>query len=69
MAALIPINAPRESINAPPKFPGLMEASVCIKFSYLLIPTWSLLSAEIIPCVTVSPTPKGFPMARRHLQV
>ena len=34
MAEFIPIRAPRESINAPPEFPGFIEASVCIKFSY-----------------------------------
>ena len=39
-----------------------MEASVCIKSSYLDKPI-SLFLAEIIPAVTVPPNPKGFPIA------
>jgi hypothetical protein len=35
-----------------------------MKFSYWFSPTLFLLSAEIIPCVIVSPTPKGLPMAK-----
>ncbi len=34
IALFIPIRAPRLSTSAPPEFPGLIEASVCIKFSY-----------------------------------
>ncbi len=34
IAELIPTKYPRLSTKAPPEFPGLIEASVCIKFSY-----------------------------------
>ena len=64
IALLIPIKYPAEFINAPPLFPGLIGASVWIKFSYSTIPTELLLVAETIPCVMVSPTPKGLPIAK-----
>ena len=51
------------SISAPPELPGLMAASVWMKFSKLLMPSWLRPSAETIPLVTVWPTPKGLPMA------
>jgi hypothetical protein len=33
MAVLIPMTSPRKLTRGPPEFPGLMEASVWMKFS------------------------------------
>ena len=63
IAELIPTSAPLLSTSAPPEFPGFIEASVWIKFSYWLSPILSLFNPETIPWVTLSPTPKGLPMA------
>ena len=49
--------------KAPPEFPGLIEASVCIKFSYASMPKPDLPRALTIPDVTVCPIPKGLPIA------
>jgi len=35
MAVLMPISSPLELIRAPPELPGLIEASVWMKSSYL----------------------------------
>ena len=63
MAVLIPIRWPCTSTSAPPELPGLMAASVCMKFSNVLIPSWERPRALTMPLVTVWPTPNGFPMA------
>lgn len=63
MAVLTPCRLPLTSISAPPELPGLMAASVWMKFSKLLMPSWLRPSAETMPLVTVWPTPKGLPMA------
>ena len=62
IAVLIPITFPSKSKSGPPEFPMLIEASVCIKSSYLVKPI-SLFLAEIIPEVTVPPKPNGLPIA------
>ena len=51
------------STRAPPELPGLMAASVWMKFSKVLMPSWVRPSALTMPLVTVWPTPKGLPMA------
>ena len=51
------------SVSAPPELPGLMAASVWMKFSNVLMPNWLRPSAETMPLVTVWPTPNGLPMA------
>ena len=63
MAVLTPTSLPSRSTSAPPELPGLIEASVWMKFwkptpGTLLRPT-----AETMPEVTVWPTPNGFPTA------
>ena len=61
---LIPINRPSTSINAPPELPGLIGASVWMKYPCPppFIPP-DRASPETIPLLTVCPTPKGLPMA------
>ena len=63
IAVFIPTNSPFRLTKAPPEFPGFIDASVCIKFSYASIPKPDLPSALTIPEVTVCPIPKGFPIA------
>ena len=63
LAVLMPISSPLRLTSAPPELPGLMLASVWMKFwkpapGRLLRPT-----AEMIPLVTVWPTPNGLPIA------
>jgi hypothetical protein len=43
--------------------PGLIAASVWMKFSKVLMPSWLRPSALTMPEVTVWPTPKGLPTA------
>jgi hypothetical protein len=62
MALLMPTSSPLRLISAPPELPGLMEASVWMKFSYLL-PMPERPSALTMPEVTVWRRPKGLPMA------
>ncbi|MNT30923.1 hypothetical protein D3C72_1667400 [compost metagenome] len=63
MAVLMPTRLPFTSTSAPPELPGLMAASVWMKFSKVLMPSSLLPSALMMPLVTVWPTPKGLPMA------
>ena len=63
IAVLIPITFPSISNSGPPEFPEFIEASVCMKSSYLDKPI-DLFLAEIIPAVTVPPKPNGFPIAK-----
>ena len=63
LAVLMPISSPRRLTSAPPELPGLIDASVWMKFwkpspGRLLRPT-----AETMPEVTVWPTPNGLPTA------
>ncbi|MNT39669.1 hypothetical protein D3C72_1759370 [compost metagenome] len=60
---LMPTSSPFRFTSAPPELPGLMAASVWMKFSNWLMPSWLRPSAETMPLVTVWPTPKGLPMA------
>ena len=53
IAVLIPTNSPLVFTKAPPLFPGLTAASVCIKDSILTLPSKSLPFALTIPAVTV----------------
>ena len=62
IAVLIPITSPLRLNKGPPELPWFIEASVCIKSSYL-VKLISLFLAEIIPAVTVPPKPNGFPIA------
>ena len=63
MAVLMPSRLPVVSTSAPPELPGLMAASVWMKFSKVLMPSWLRPSALTMPLVTVWPTPKGLPIA------
>jgi len=63
IALLIPTRLPEASTNAPPELPGLIAASVWMKFSNVLIPKCVRPSALTMPAVTVWPTPKGLPIA------
>ena len=60
---LMPTSWPFMSTRAPPELPGLMAASVWMKYwsSDWSPGTWA--KAETMPLVTVWPTPKGSPMA------
>jgi len=53
MAVLIPITSPRRLTSGPPELPGLMDASVWMKFSYVAIPTSARAVALTTPTVTV----------------
>jgi hypothetical protein len=53
IAVLIPTRSPRRLTNAPPLFPGLIEASVWMKSSYPSMPSPVRPSALTIPEVTV----------------
>src|ERR1035441_8080860 len=63
IAVLMPTISPRKLINGPPLLPGLIAALVCSKS-----PKPSLRFGRpfelMIPSVTVSSNPNGFPMAR-----
>ena len=63
MAELMPIRSPSMSTSAPPELPGLMAASVWMKepLSEMLVSV--RFRAEMMPLVTVWPTPNGLPMA------
>ena len=63
MAVLIPIRSPSMSTSAPPELPGLMAASVWMKEPESEMPVSVRFSAEMMPLVTVWPTPNGLPMA------
>ena len=60
----MPTRLPDESTSAPPEFPGLIAASVWMKFSKVLMPKCVRPSALTIPAVTVCPTPNGLPIAK-----
>ncbi|KAG1167652.1 hypothetical protein G6F35_017662 [Rhizopus arrhizus] len=59
----MPTRLPSASTSAPPELPGLMAASVWMKFSYVFRPSPLRPSADTIPCVVVCPTPNGLPIA------
>ena len=66
IAVLIPITRPSRLSSGPPEFPGLMDASVWMKFSYVVTPTRLRAVADTIPAVTVRSRPNGLPMAITH---
>ena len=53
IAVLMPITSPRRLTRGPPELPGLIEASVWMKFSYVAIPTSARPVALTTPTVTV----------------
>src|SRR2546425_12481858 len=53
IAVLMPITFPSRLRSGPPEFPGLIDASVWMKFSYVATPTRLRAVAEMIPTVTV----------------
>ena len=56
-----PSNLPLSSINAPPEFPGFIDASVWIKFPFL---SWKVLFIALtIPLLNDCPSPWGLPIA------
>ena len=63
MAVLMPTRLPPASTSAPPELPGLIAASVWMKFSKVLMPRPVRPSALMMPMVTVWPTPNGLPIA------
>lgn len=66
IAVFIPMSLPRLSSRAPPLFPGLIAASVCITLR-IVRPVGDLVSLprpEITPEVSVWSSPKGLPIAR-----
>ena len=63
IAVLIPTKSPFVFTKAPPEFPGLTAASVCIKdWFFPRLRTFAL----IIPAVTVDVRLKGLPTAKTH---
>ena len=63
IAVLTPTRLPVASISGPPEFPGLIAASVWIKFSKVLMPSPVRPSAETMPLVTLWLKPNGLPIA------
>ncbi len=63
IAVLMPTSRPSPSTSAPPELPGLIAASVWMKFSMVDRPSWLRSSALTMPEVTVSPTLNGLPIA------
>ena len=62
----MPMTSPLRFKRGPPELPGLIEASVWMKFSYVATPTSERPVALITSTVTVWSRPKGLPMAIAH---
>ena len=60
---LMPASLPFMSTSAPPELPGLMAASVCRNTCVSACAISVRAKAEMMPLVTVWPTPNGLPMA------
>ena len=60
---LMPTSSPRRFTSGPPELPGLIEASVWMKFCTPEPPRPVRPSAETMPEVTVWPRPNGSPTA------
>ena len=59
-----PIRSPLISISAPPELPGLIGASVWMKYPRALpVAVPDRARPDTMPLLTVWPTPKGLPMA------
>ena len=67
MAVLMPTSRPSASTSAPPELPGLMAASVWMKFSKVLMPSWLRPNADTMPEVTVWPTLNGIADGQHHV--
>ena len=63
--AFIPTSSPRVFTSAPPEFPALMAASVCMNDSMPFAPSERAF-ALTMPAVTVELRLKGFPTASTH---
>ena len=63
IAVFMPINSPRRLTRAPPELPGLIDASVWIKFSNFSMPRPERPKALTMPEVTVWLSPNGLPIA------
>ena len=63
IAVLIPITRPSRLSSGPPELPGLIDASVWMKFSYVVTPTRLRAVADTMPTVTVRSRPNGLPIA------
>jgi len=65
MAVVMPIRRPAESSSGPPELPGLMAASVWIRWSMItpLSACSERSSAEMMPVVSVQSRPNGLPIA------
>ena len=63
IALLRPTSLPLASTSAPPELPKLMAASVWMKFSNVVTPSWPRPVALTMPWVTVWPSPSGLPIA------
>ena len=61
-AVLIPTTSPLRFTSGPPELPGLIAASVWSRSSYIAVPIPRPLPL-MIPAVTVSDRPKGWPIA------
>src|SRR5438876_196736 len=55
------MTSPRRFTSGPPELPGLIDASVWMKFSYVVIPTSDRPVALTTPTVTVWSSPTGNP--------
>src|SRR3989449_4399070 len=60
------MTSPRRFTSGPPELPGLIDASVWMKFSYVVIPTSDRPVALTTPTVTVWSSPNGLPIAIAH---
>ena len=67
IAVLMPTTSPSRFTSGPPLLPGLMAASVWMKFSYSASLTSVRPRAETIPAVTEYFNPNGFPTANTQL--
>src|SRR5204862_3674278 len=63
IAVLIPITSPRRLTNGPPLLPGLIAAFVCSRSPKPSV-RFGRIFELIMPSVTVSSNPNGFPMAK-----
>src|SRR5437773_2470640 len=60
------MTSPRRFTSGPPELPGLIDASVWMKFSYVVVPTSDRPVALTTPTVTVWSSPNGLPIAIAH---
>ncbi len=63
VAVLMPTSSPREFTSAPPELPTLIAASVWMKSSKFVMPSWPRPVALTMPIVTVWLSPSELPIA------